>query len=193
MKQIPSSLIPPAAWKVRPAPQTRTLVEQSSRRQERKWQAPRQVHLPQGTGSRKKNPLCSPPTTQAAQKRDGWNFGASVAQRPHPRVNGPTDVLSYQQQSYSPSFGEEWVRTFPLTLPSREGVRVPLSKDWLRQEWERDFPLQDCRELETEQTGFTEVPNLGEQQVDGALLQYDGLYVTLTSKRWKCYHTSTLK
>lgn len=43
--------------------------------------------------------------------------------------------------------------------------------------------MQDCRELEREHTGFTEVPNLGEQQVDGALLQYDGLYVTLASER----------
>ena len=41
------------------------------------------------------------------EKRQGgtlWRVCGSVTP---PTVRGPTDVLSYQQKSYSPSFGEE--------------------------------------------------------------------------------------
>ena len=167
----------------------------SCRGQERTWSPPgcsRRQFLSPAPGAltaweqeaERRTRLCSPATSRQHKKETGSDlFGASEAQWPHPRGNGPADVLSYQQKGYSPSFGKEWVRTFPLTLPELRRSGSPLV-DRLRQEREgKDFPLQNCRDLGRENSpGWLTFPP-GAPGRMAPSVTYDGLLTRLAGKR----------
>lgn len=112
------------------------------------YTCPRRTHH-KGTGSLKESP------TEAGGSRSRSGRTCLELQW----LSDPTlgrQMSSYQQKSYSLFFGEEQVRTFPLTLPQVGKRGTSPLVDGLRQEHERDFLLWDCWELGRKRTDWVD-------------------------------------
>lgn len=141
-----SPLLLPAAWKGhQPAPHTLALVEQLQRPGEKVAGLQKAVPEPRGLqvhlacGDRKPEALAAQQPRDRQRRVAQWDLLASVARGPRPRVEGPTDVLPYQQSAPPLPVGRV-SKSFRWDSPGLRQQEAPL--DGPGQEHEGGFPVQ---------------------------------------------------